>query len=347
MPLHFLTSNPFNVKNMKHITTMLLAIGIIGSSGCFKKAENGYLSDQIRYANGTANILRGLQTYTSGSLKPDGSTVQVEYSYEFAPNLIDSFGNPVDPSVFSKLYPVTSFKPGMGFVWSTDTTEALVDAKREVKMLPPVSFNKNTGAWSSNAASVNLPKGDYPLSVTETNIYGTKNYPNLGKLHIQDMTVADCWTRGSYNSTSHRRGPDLPTSVALPANTPPTINLVRDSLTGTQLRIVFMDKDSVRFDPAKGEVGVYSSTYVAYENFAKIHPFTYENKQYNVNYYVTPFPAYQNNANFVYYSLRYSYSGDNSSAPAGSMYTYSYLSWQIKQPGSYTVYVQFPNLKHK
>ncbi len=326
----------------KYILSSLVVCVVIFAVGCFKDIENGFLSDQIRYINSLVYIYRGAQSANSVALTPDGSTTPIRYKYA---NLRDEAGHPVSDSFFMK-YPVTTWKSGMGYVWAEDTTEALVDAKRETSMLLPINFNEATGAWSSNSGSVNLPTGDFPFDIEATNSWGTKTFPNLGKLRIMDYTVDNCWTGVTYNTAAFYKNPSS-TLGTLPSNTAPTITMVRDSAQGTTLRVKVMDKNGVLFDPSKSEVRYYSTsaTYPSLESYSKIHPVTYENSMYNINYYATPFPY---RYYYIIYSILYSATGDNANAvPANNMYSYSIMRWQITQPGSYTMTVQYKNLLHK
>ncbi|MDE1191802.1 MAG: DUF5007 domain-containing protein [Arachidicoccus sp.] len=311
-----------------------------------RKIENGYLSDSMRYINSTATIARGATSSNSDVINPDGSTAPLNYRYS---NLVDSVGNPVSDSFFL-YYPVMTWKDGQSYKWATDTTEELINSKRDSVNLQPISFNEKTGAWHANAASAFIPLGDYTFDIQATNIWGTKTYKKFGTLHVKDLDISDCWTLTSSSTyvAHYAISPYNTSAYTKPSNTAPTISLERTSPTGHILHVKVLDKNGVPFDPSIGEVRYYSktsATYPSLEYYSKIHPVSYDDSAYNIDYYITPFPY--STSYTMYFYLVYSYSGDNSNIPAGSLYCIWGMKWQIIETGTYTMTVQFTNLMHK
>ncbi len=148
----------------------ILGIMLLGSVVACKKIPTGFQSDAIRYKDNDLLAKRGLILYQSDRINADGSTPP--YSFKML-NLRGVDGSPA-PKEFTTPYEILVFKDGLSFDAATDTTVAQLNAKRELKTVPPMSFNEVSGQLTFNRGSVHLPLGKYTFDVQFKNPTGTK-----------------------------------------------------------------------------------------------------------------------------------------------------------------------------
>src|SRR5690554_3969376 len=133
---------------MKRILVLIL-VGAIAFLSC-EKIQEGFLSDTIRYRDSVIYAKRGMTLSVSDRIIADGSTPPFKFKIVNLRN--KATGDPAPEEFFTE-YEVEVFKDGMTFDAATDTTVALLNAKRELKRMVPMEFNEVSGQVSFNRSS--------------------------------------------------------------------------------------------------------------------------------------------------------------------------------------------------
>jgi hypothetical protein len=161
------------MKKNKLLPSILLAFiagCIILFTSCTKYGK-GFLSPYVQYAS-SFTFAQG-SIASSYSLTSDGSSIPMHIKWV---HIYDANGNMVD-SLFSKTYQVgiwtAAYNP------KTDTTYALIMAKRGSANLTPIVVNETSGTIQSTTASLYVPIGTYTMDLEVSNTAGTETLKKL------------------------------------------------------------------------------------------------------------------------------------------------------------------------
>ncbi len=256
----------------------LITVIVVGYS-C-SKIEKGFLSGNVRYVNGTIYVQRGMAYVASDRIETDGSTPP--FSYKLL-NLRDKETGQPAPEEFFTEYEVQMFKSGMVFNAQTDTTVALLDAKREVVMTPPMVFNEVSGQLVFNRSSSNLPLGSYTFDIEMTNPKATRLFENMGEISVVEPTVDDMF-EVTYQAAT---GSDA--SETFFTTTAPQLSCTRISTEGARVILKIVDKNGVPFNPSAGEV-IRRGDRPTFESHVKFNPVMETDTALICDYEVSPFP---------------------------------------------------------
>lgn len=263
---------------MKKILFILSALSTIPFFSC-KKIENGFLSDTLRYTTPDLYCQRGLALVQSAKIYADGSTPP--FTFELL-NLRDSAGGKLTDA-FTTKYDIKVFKEGQSFNVNTDTTVALLDAKKETISKYPMEFNQTSGQLSFNKASLKLPLGIYNFDIKATNRTGTKTYPSMGRIHVVDPSEEDMFNVEDNVNNAF----DLAGNVTAVKN--PVIKFTRVSADGARIILKITDKNGVPFNPKAGEI-IKRGDRPTFESYARFNPIQYTDTAMICDFEVAPFP---------------------------------------------------------
>jgi hypothetical protein len=307
------------------------------TSAC-KKSASGFLSPYIHYEVDPILIPKG-RNFLSAGLNGDGTsqpfTCKVLHFYDKAT------GKNVD-TMFAHTYPVP--------VWTalynpkTDTTLALINAKRQIINSPAIAINPKSGQITSNFGALNLPGGEYQFDLEITNEAGTKTYPKIGDFILKDTTTFDAVPAlGTQYDRLYQTGNENVTILV----GVPTLNITRLADTPNIVTVQFLDKNGVYFNPSKGEIIARPSgnTYLqTLEQYAVSHRYT--NNSMIFSYAFTPFPLNSLGNGFnIYYRIPGLYANVDG-YPAGSWSLNPRFPVRFYVPGSYLITMQFPDVTH-
>ena len=161
----------------KYIISGLLIISvIIGMTGC-KKTQVGYLSDNLRYSANPLVIIQG-QFMLSNGIIPDNSTPP----YTITLLNIRNKQTGLREESFFKEYDIPVWKKAYDPV--TDTTVALINAKRDIQKKLPFTVLPQSGQYLITQATENIPLGDYLIDLKVENPNGTKTYTGINTISV-------------------------------------------------------------------------------------------------------------------------------------------------------------------
>lgn len=322
----------------------ILGIMLLGSVVACKKVPNGFQSDTIRYKDNDLYAKRGLILYQSDPINADGSTPP--YSFKML-NLRGIDGSPA-PKEFTTSYQILVFKDGLSFDPATDTTVAQLAAKRELKTVPPMSFNEVSGQLSFNRGSINLPLGKYTYDVQFKNPTGTKFFPALATINVVDPTVDDLFVITDDVANAFN---DI-TGVATPIKNP-VVTCTRISADGARVILKMVDKNNVPFNPKTGEI-IQRGDRPVFENYAKFNPVLKNDTAMICDFEVAPFPlqkyvdATTDWGFLMYYRIPSQFVKPVAGLPTTATFSINpRWSWQVKLEGTYIVQVKFTDVEHK
>lgn len=318
------------------ITGSILMISLLNIT-C-KKIQEGFLSDTIRYTSPDLFCQRGLALVQSAKIYVDGSTPPI--SFEML-NLRDSAGGKL-PEAFNTKYEVTVFKAGESFDVNTDTTIALLNAKRETLSVYPMDFNKTSGQLTFNKASLNLPLGIYNFDVKATNRTTTKVYPSFGVIHVIDPTEDDMFTlEDNVDNAADPAG-------AFTAMKTPVMKFTKVSADGAKIILKISDKNGNPFNPKAGEI-IKRGDRPTFENYTRFHPIQYTDTAMICDFEVAPFPlapykdASGTNWNHLIYYRIPSTHVNFDNMTAGQYSANPRFAFSIKLEGTYIVEFKLPD----
>lgn len=263
---------------MKKILFLLVLLSPVLFFSC-KKIANGFLSDTLKYTTPDLYCQRGLALVQSAKIYGDGSTPP--YTFEML-NLRDSSGGSL-PAAFTTNYDIVVFKPGQSFNVDTDSTLALLNAKRETVSVPPMDFNVTSGQLSFNKGSVNIPLGIYNFDVKATNRTGSKLYPSMGSIHVIDPTVEDMFKLEDNVNNAF----DLAGAVTAVKN--PILKFTKVSNEGARIILKISDKNGEAFNPKTGEV-LARGDRPTFKSYARFNPVQFTDTALVCDFEVAPFP---------------------------------------------------------
>jgi len=329
---------------MKHKSLLnnviLFTCLILGAYSC-KKTPEGFLSPDIHYEASPLLIPKG-RNFLSDGLNCDGSsqpyTAAVLHYYDKAT------GKNVD-TLFSKVYPVQ--------VWTalynskTDTTLALINAKRKTINTTAISILPKSGQIVANYAALKIPAGEYQFDLQITNIAGTKVYPKIGDFELVDTTdyesVPDIGTQ--YDHLFEVGNESVSKAAGVPILTITRVGDTPDIVT-----LQFLDKNGAFFDPKNGEVVRRPNTGVD-----PTPPYLQTLQDYGLAYTATdnsmiftyafaPFPLSSLGNGFnIYYRIPTQFAQIDGE-PNGKWSLNPRFPIQIFVPGSYLITMQFPDV---
>lgn len=166
------------MKNLFKTTFNILCVGALTLGGC-AKVEVGYLSDNIRYGSNPITVEKGVFKIVTGII-PDNSTPPFKVSILDVRNKETGLRE----EAFFKESEITVWKTR--YDPKTDTTLALIDAKREKQKSLPFQIIEKSGQLMFTQASESIPNGDYLLDIVVENSKGKKEYKGVTTLHVKD-----------------------------------------------------------------------------------------------------------------------------------------------------------------
>lgn len=269
------------MNNITRYTILLgIMIGMILSS-C-SKIEEGFLSDTIRYRDSVIYCKRGMTLTLSDRINADGSTPPFEFKML---NLRNKMTGEPAPDEFTKMYEIEVFKEGMTFNAATDTTVALLKAKRETKKVTPMEFNPISGQISFNRASANLPLGVYTFDLQATNRKGTKIYKSFAEIHVIEPFLEDVFELTYAAMTGSNASETF--TPAYNSNIKLTCTKVSDE--GARVILKVVDKNGRAWDPSAGQV-IKRGDRPTFESHVRFNPVVATNTALLCDYEVAPFP---------------------------------------------------------
>lgn len=150
-------------------------------AGC-KKVDIGYLSDNIRYGANPVTVDKGVFKIVTGII-PDNSTPP------FKVKILDVRNKETGAREES------FFKESEITVWKekydprTDTTLALIEAKRTKENSFPLQIIEKSGQLMFTAATENVPAGEYLLDVEVENPNGKKQYKGITSIKVNNPVI--------------------------------------------------------------------------------------------------------------------------------------------------------------
>lgn len=262
----------------KHTIFIIIALLGMGNAAC-KKIKNGFLSDTIRYKDNVIYCKRGFTLSMSDRINADGSTPPFRFKMV---NLRNKLTGAAAPE-FTTNYEIQVFKAGMTFDPATDTTVALLNAKRETVVKPPMEFNEVSGQITFNKGSANLPLGDYIFDLEVTNSWGTKYYPSFAQISIIDPAVEDVFEI-TYQAANGASDAEVFTPMKAPR-----LSCTKISNEGARVILKLTDKNGVAFNPQSGEV-IKRGDRPTFESHAKFNPVQLTANSMICDFEVAPFP---------------------------------------------------------
>ncbi|AOM78338.1 DUF5007 domain-containing protein [Pedobacter steynii] len=326
---------------MKMIRSVLMLIALISVAwfGC-KKIPVGFIGESMYYKDSPFKIEQGNIKQVTSSLNLDGSTLPVnvkllEVRVKGTNQRADDFykehevyvyKQPIDPAV--------------------DTTIAMVNAKREKKMLPPFEFLPS-GQFLFNAGTIFLPaRAQYEFDIEVSNESGSRVYKNIGEIQLQDAelfrpyAIANSWFSDQ-------------TGLSGTVNSTPEMIITKVSNQGTNAIVKIVDKNGVPFNPKKGEI-IKRGDRPTFESYAKFNPVVIGDESMTCNYEITPFPMKRISGYgdfLMYYRIPSTYATlDNfpaGQAPGSTFSINPRFGFQIKQEGTYLITIKLNGVTHK
>lgn len=267
------------MKKVLKLSVFTAAFALL-AVGC-EKVQEGFMSHGIRYKDMDIFCIRGATLTLSDRIEGDGSTPPFQFKML---NLRDAETGQPAPQEFFTEYEVKVFKKGMVFNAATDTTVALLDAKRETVNVRPFEFNPKSGQLAFNKASANLPLGVYAFDVEFTNPNGTRVFENIARINVVDPTVDDVFEI-TYQAMT---GSDA-SEVFSPAQPVPQLTCTKVSNEGARVILKIVDKHGNPWNPAAGEI-VKRGDRPTIENHVKFNPVIMTDTAMICDFEVAPFP---------------------------------------------------------
>ena len=319
-----------------------LIVSVIIIYGC-KKTPNGFLSAYIHYEQNPMFVPKG-RTYLGPALNADGTslpfTAKIVHFYD------KSTGKIVD-DILQKEYPV--------LVWTalynskTDTTLALINAKRTTENLPAITVLPSSGQLQTNYGALNLPAGEYQYDLQITNETGTKLYPKIGDFILQDTTTFDAVPAlGTQYDHLFQVGNESVTGTAAA----PTLTITRDGDSPNTVTIKILDKNGVPFNPKAGEIVRRPNTGVnpnpAYLQTMQDYALSYALTDNTMvfTYAFTPFPVTSLGNGYNYYYRIPTQFFHLDGQPDGKWSLNLRFPARFFVTGAYTVTMQMPDVTH-
>lgn len=327
---------------MKNIFFLILVTIVTIYFVACSKIEKGFLSENVAYKDKNILCKRGLILVQSDKINADGSTPPFTFKMK---NLRKQDGSPA-PEEFNKEYEILVFKKETPFNAETDTTVALLNAKRELIKVKPMEFNEVSGQLSFNKGSANLPIGIYPFDVEMTNVHGTKLLPSIGQINVQDPQGDDLFQVYSVAAAVFLDGTNTSATIKNPR-----ITCTKQSNQGARAIMKIVDKNGRPFNPKAGEV-VQRGDRPRFENYAKFNPVITTDTALICDFEVAPFPlakyvdATTDWGHLMYYRIPSTYVNIDGYA-AGQYSANPRWDYQLKLEGTYVIEVRLTDAVHR
>src|SRR5690606_131765 len=324
------------IMNKRNLIGLVLFASAFALYSC-SKIEKGFLSENVRYVNGTIYVQRGMSYVASDRIETDGSTPP--YSYKLL-NLRDKTTGAPAPEEFFKDYEVLMFKSGMVFDAQTDTTVELLNAKRETVLTPPMVFNEISGQLVFNRASSNLPLGDYIFDIEMTNPKATRLFEEMGLVSVVDPAIDDMFEVTDQAATGSDASETFFTTTA------PQLSCTKISNDGARVILKVVDKNGNPFNPASGEV-IKRGDRPTFESHVKFNPVIETDTALICDFEVAPFPLTNYNdgvtdwAYLIYYRIPKEYAVIDG---LQSLNVNPVFGFRVLMEGTYIVTVRLPSV---
>ncbi|HWJ27990.1 MAG TPA: hypothetical protein VNS32_15700 [Flavisolibacter sp.] len=224
----------------------LWVIALVSALAGCTKTEKGFLSPYFQYPISEYSISKG-RDFTSDAINPDGSSVP--FKVEIV-HIYDATGKIVD-DVFFKKYPVSVWTSAYNN--ATDTTAALIAAKRKTEELPALKINESNGAIVANSASINLPSGKFTIDLRVSNEAGTQMLPKAVTINLADAAPFETAPGLAATSEALIMVGNESSSVAL-GSAYTTVSVQKTGDDPWVIHVKMVDKNGVPFNPLKGEI---------------------------------------------------------------------------------------------
>jgi hypothetical protein len=317
---------------MKRLYKVIVIAALFSGVISCQKAQNGYLSSQIRYRDSPIQVQRGnvVQTFPVNS---DGSSAPITYE------LLD-IRNATTHKHADSLYLNQSRYIFISlFNASVDTTIALLNTHRKLINAPCFDFNIHTGAFTFYGTTANVPLGTYEYDIKATNQNGSKIYKNIGTFTLFD---GPAYVINAGGGAWFQNGTTTNGDIGSPV-----VTIQRLSTTGTLAILKIVDKKGVAFDPSKGEY-ISRGDRSDFETFAKFHPLIASDTSLTCNFEVTPFPFQPAAQGFtIYYRIPSQFVKIDDGFTPTSARIYSAnprFTFQLFQEGTYLITVQLQHV---
>lgn len=341
------------------------------------KYQNGFISPTMQYSVSTFNVIKG-RIASSPTLVPDGSSIPLNIKWT---HIYDSDGTIVD-DLFLKEYPVDIWTAG--YNPRTDTTFALITAKRGKSELPPIVMNPLNGSLEANSGTFFLPAGTYTMDVEVSNTAGVQELKKAmtiilaeGK-RLETSPEVGAFSNGRLIANTAAGAPNGGYFNG-PNNPYDSVVITRFADSPNSLILVMRDKNGVPFNPSKGEVAKRPNSGSDpippfLQNLQDYAPDTYvaNDTAISIKFPLVPFPiASLGNGYNMYYRIPTAfvhmdstsswlsnpdpdnyYQGVNDSHYLGSykdnLYDYSIrVPLRVQYPGSYLIDIKIMNTTHR
>ncbi|WDF69628.1 DUF5007 domain-containing protein [Sphingobacterium oryzagri] len=157
---------------------MLLLLLLANITAC-KKVEVGYLSENLRYGSNPISVDRGVFKLNTGII-PDNSTPPFKVTLVNVRNKTTGMRE----ESFFKESPITTWKERYNPV--TDTTLALINAKRTTENSLPLLVLEKSGQLVFTQATESVPAGEYLLDLEIENSSGKKRYDGITTIKMNN-----------------------------------------------------------------------------------------------------------------------------------------------------------------
>jgi len=312
-----------------HKTTFIALAASLLIVAC-TKYQNGFISPTMQYSVSTFTVIKG-HLASSNSLVSDGSTIPLNIKWT---HIYDATGNIAD-SLFLKKRIVSVWTSAYNSL--TDTTYALITAKRAATEMPALVVNPTSGVIQANSSTYYLPTGTYTMDLEVSNSAGTQQLKKAmtivlvdGKpLETNPETGAYSLSRliantasGASNGTmfNGNNNPFVRESITRLADTPNTIT------------VTITDRNDKPFSPLNGEIAKRPNSGLNpippfLQNLQDYAPDTYKATDTSMflQYPLVPFPiASLGNGYNMYYRI-----------PTKFVHIDSTSSWTANNAGNY------------
>ncbi|MFT4205105.1 MAG: hypothetical protein QM610_14465 [Chitinophagaceae bacterium] len=330
----------------------------------------------MQYSVSTFSVTRG-RIATSNSLVSDGSTLPLNITWTHVRD--SATGNYVD-SLFSTKYPIGVWTAAYNS--STDTTYALIMAKRATEELEPIVVNQTSGVLEANSGTYYIPVGTYIMDLAVSNVVGTVALDSAITIVMADgRPVETSPETGSYSlSLLYANTASSYGTLFNGSNNPFVVETIsRFADTPNVFILKVLDKNGTVFSVKDGEVmkrpnsGIDPDP-VYLQNFEDYSPDTYEESDsgtLSIKFPLVPFPISSlGNGYNMYYRIPTEYvhidststwssntegnyyQGTSDSHYLGTytdgLYDFSFrIPIRIQVPGSYELTIQLLNATHQ
>ncbi len=310
----------------------------VSFQGC-KKIQDGNLSSLIRYEELPIEVPRG-RAFVSSAINPEGSSKPLDikllnvYNRESGEDVTDIFTKQYEHEVWTALYDP-----------KIDTTLEMINAKRKVALVYPISINPKSGQLESNYTTVNLPVGKYKFDLEVSNPVGTEIFRDIGEFDLIDTPL---YVVDAIRSTVAMKVGDETTTKTIPSDySHQIVTFISDQ--ENKIIVRFLDKNGNLFNPKEGEIarrpnagtiGGYLQTMQDYSLSTTL----YDDRMEFI-YGVVPFPLTSLGNGFNYYyriPAPYVQYDESLDLPYNTYSCNARLNFRTFAPGTYQIDVIIP-----